>query len=163
MKLKSLQTYGSFGCLRFFWNYLDIDYVFESKCNMWVLCGFNPMSCVISQWSPDYSLCDNRTRSKSVPFHFKWYVLPYYPWGEEVLWLYVGEAIAHGAKRPHAKEVLFYVFSLLPMGWETKPWGYRWGCCPWNQKTTYQRRQYHVSCKWVNPLTGLCDSVVYLW
>ena len=27
----------------------------------------------------------------------------------------MGEAAAHGAKRPHAKEVLFDAFSLLPM------------------------------------------------
>ena len=30
----------------------------------------------------------------------------------------VGEAAVHGAKRPHAKEVLFDVLSLLPMGGE---------------------------------------------
>ena len=30
----------------------------------------------------------------------------------------MGEATAHGAKRPHAKEVLFDSLSLLPMGGE---------------------------------------------
>ena len=30
----------------------------------------------------------------------------------------VGEAAAHGAKRPHAREVLFDTLSLLPMGEE---------------------------------------------
>ena len=30
----------------------------------------------------------------------------------------VGEAVAHGAKRPHAREGLFNVLSLLPMGRE---------------------------------------------
>ena len=30
----------------------------------------------------------------------------------------MGEADAHGAKRPHAKEVLFDALSLLPMGGE---------------------------------------------
>ena len=30
----------------------------------------------------------------------------------------VGEATAHGAKRPHAREVLFDVLFLLPMGGE---------------------------------------------
>ena len=30
----------------------------------------------------------------------------------------MGEAVVHGAKRPHAKEVLFDVLSLLPMGGE---------------------------------------------
>ena len=30
----------------------------------------------------------------------------------------MGEVAAHGAKRPHAREVLFDVLSLLPMGGE---------------------------------------------
>ena len=30
----------------------------------------------------------------------------------------MGEATAHGAKKPHAREVLFDAFSLLPMGGE---------------------------------------------
>ena len=30
----------------------------------------------------------------------------------------MGEATAHGTKRPHAREVLFDVLSLLPMGGE---------------------------------------------
>ena len=30
----------------------------------------------------------------------------------------VGKAAAHGAKRPHAREVLFNTLSLLPMGGE---------------------------------------------
>ena len=30
----------------------------------------------------------------------------------------MGEAAAHGAKRPHAKEVLFDALSLLPIGGE---------------------------------------------
>ena len=30
----------------------------------------------------------------------------------------VGEAIAHGAKRPHIREVIFDALSLLPMGGE---------------------------------------------
>ena len=30
----------------------------------------------------------------------------------------VGEAAVHGAKRPHAKKVLFDALSLLPMGGE---------------------------------------------
>ena len=30
----------------------------------------------------------------------------------------VGEVAAHGAKRPHAREVLFDTLSLLPMGGE---------------------------------------------
>ena len=32
--------------------------------------------------------------------------------------MYVGEATIHGAKRPHAREVLFDTLSLPPMGGE---------------------------------------------
>ena len=64
------------------------------------------------------SLCDNEIKSKLVPFHFGWRVLPCCPSGEEVPWLCVGEAAAHEAKRPHAREVLFDALSLLPIGGE---------------------------------------------
>ena len=30
----------------------------------------------------------------------------------------MGEAVGHGAKRPHAREILFDALSLLPMGGE---------------------------------------------
>ena len=53
MKLKTLQTLWKLDYLRFFWNYLDVNYVFQSICNLWALCGFNTMSCVISWWSPN--------------------------------------------------------------------------------------------------------------
>ena len=65
-----------------------------------------------------HSLCDNGIKSRSVPFYFGWRVLPYCPWGGEVPWLCVGEATAHMTKRPHAREVIFDVLSLLPMGGE---------------------------------------------
>ena len=71
------------------------------------------MSCVISRWSPD--LVSIVLVFKSMPFHFGWRVLPCCPWGEEVPWLCVDEAAAHGAKRPHPREVLFDALSLLPM------------------------------------------------
>ena len=64
------------------------------------------------------SLCDNGIRSRSVPFHFGWRILPCCPWGEKVPWLCVGQAAAYAAKRPHAREVLFDALSLLPMGGE---------------------------------------------
>ena len=64
------------------------------------------------------SLCDNGIKSRSVPFHFGWRVLPYCPWEEEVPWLCMSEAAIHGAKRPHAREDLFNALSLLPMGGE---------------------------------------------
>ena len=34
--------------------------------------------------------------------------------------------------------------------------------CSWGQESAYQRGQYHASCEWVDPLTGLCGSVVDL-
>ena len=64
------------------------------------------------------SLCDNGIKSRSVPFHFGWRILPCCPWEEEVPWLCVDEATAHGAKRTHAREILFDAHSLLPMGVE---------------------------------------------
>ena len=105
------------------------------------------------------SLCDNGIRSRSVPFHFGWRILPSCSWGEKVPWLCVGQVAAYAAKRPHAREVLFDALSLLPMGGEKTGWD----CCPWGQESAYQRGQYHASCEWMDPLTGLCGSVVYLW
>ena len=72
---------------------------------------------VITQFG-SHSLCDNGIKSRSMPFHFGWHVLPCYPWGEEISWLCVGEATAYGAKSPHAREVLFDTLSLLPIGGE---------------------------------------------
>ena len=69
-------------------------------------------------WFGFNSLCDNGIKLRSVPFHFGWRVLPYGPWGEEVPWLCVGEAATYGAKRSHAREVLYDALSLLPMGEE---------------------------------------------
>ena len=53
MKLKILQTLWKLDYLRFFWNYLDINYVFQNICNLWTLCGLNTMPCVIFRWSAD--------------------------------------------------------------------------------------------------------------
>ena len=61
------------------------------------------------------SLCDNGIKSRSVSFHFRWRVLSYCPWEEEIPWLCVGEDAAYGVKRPHAREVLFDTLALLPM------------------------------------------------
>ena len=53
MKLKTLQTLWKLNYLRFFWNYLDKNYVSQSICILGVLFGFSNMPCVISWWSPD--------------------------------------------------------------------------------------------------------------
>ena len=71
-------------------------------------------------WFGFSSLCDNGIKSRLVPFHFGWPVLPRCSWGEEVPWLCVGEAATYGAKRSHAREVLYDALSLLPMGEEKK-------------------------------------------
>ena len=74
----------------------------------------------------------------------------------------MAEAAAdHGAKRPHAREVLFDELSLLPMGGE-KNLGVWLRLLSMGQESAYQRGQYHASCEWVDPLTGLCGSMVYL-
>ena len=74
----------------------------------------------------------------------------------------VDEAAAHGTKRPHAREVLFDALSLLPMGGEKNLESMSEAAVHWGQESAYQRGQYHVSCEWVDPLTGLCASMVDL-
>ena len=44
------------------------------------MCDFSMIT-----WFDFRSLCDNGVISKSVPFHFGWCVLPYYPWGKKFL------------------------------------------------------------------------------
>ena len=84
-------------------------YVVLTPCHVWFS--------VITQFG-FHSLCDNGIRSRSIFFHFRWRVLSCYLWGEEVPWLCMGETVVRGAKRPHAREVLFDALSLLPMGGE---------------------------------------------
>ena len=84
-------------------------YVVLTLCHMWFP-GDHPI------WF--CSLCDNGTKSGSVPFHFGWRIPPCCPLGEEVPWLCVGEVVTQGAKRPHAREVLFDALSRQPMGGE---------------------------------------------
>ena len=74
----------------------------------------------------------------------------------------VGEAATHGTKRPHAREVLFDALSLLPMGREKNLKGMAEAAVHRGQESAYQRGQYHGSYEWVDPLTGLCGSVIYL-
>ena len=118
MKLKTLQTLWKLDYLRFFRNYLDINYVFQSICNMWVLCGFNTMPCVISQWSPyvvSVVFVTTESNLGQCPFTLDGAFFPATYGGEEVPWLCMDEAAAHGAKRSHAREVIFDALSLLPM------------------------------------------------
>ena len=73
----------------------------------------------------------------------------------------VGEVTAHGAKRLHAKEVLFDVLSLLPMGGEKNFEGMG-EVAVHGAKSLHTREDNIASCEWVDPLTGLCGSVVDL-
>ena len=74
----------------------------------------------------------------------------------------MSEATAHGAKRPHAREVLFDVLSLLPIGGEKNLEGI-------SQVAVHGAKSLHtreenimpVVNEWI-PLTGLCGSVVDL-
>ena len=77
----------------------------------------------------------------------------------------VSEAAAHGAKRPHAREVLFDALSLLPMGGEKNLKGMG-EVAVHGTKSLHTKEdnimQYHASCEWVDPLTDLCGRMVDL-
>ena len=75
----------------------------------------------------------------------------------------VGEAAAHGAKRPHAREVLFDALSLLPMGGEKKNLEGMGEDAVYGAKNLHTREDniMPVVNRWI-PLTGLCGSVVDL-
>ena len=74
----------------------------------------------------------------------------------------MSEATSHGAKRPHAREVLFDALSLLPMGGEKNLEGM-------GEAIVHRAKSLHtreenimpVVNEWI-PLTGLCGSVVDL-
>ena len=116
-----------------------------------------------------HSLCDNGIKSKPVPFHFGWHVLPYCLWGEDVSWLCVGEAAAHGAKRPHAKEVLFNTLSLLAMGIEKNLEGM-------GEAAAHGAKRLHTRDDNIMPVVNgwipwlvyvvvwyICDKLPYVW
>ena len=74
----------------------------------------------------------------------------------------MGKVAAHGAKRPHAREVLFGVLSLLSMGGEKNLEGMGEAAVH-GAKSLHTREEniMPVVNEWI-PLTGLCGSVVYL-
>ena len=74
----------------------------------------------------------------------------------------MGEAAVHGAKTPHAKEVLFNALSLLPIRGEKNLEGMGEAAVYGTKSLHTREKQYHASCQWVDPLTGLCGSVEYL-
>ena len=76
--------------------------------------------------------------------------------------MYVGEAAIYGAKRLHAKEVLFDELSLLPMGEEKNLEGMGEAAVH-GAKSLYTREDNIMPLvNGVDPLIGLCGSVVYL-
>ena len=74
----------------------------------------------------------------------------------------MGEAAVHGAKRPLAREVLFDRLSLLSMGGEKNLEGMGEAAVH-GAKSLYTREDNIMPLvNGVDPLTGLCGSVVYL-
>ena len=131
MKLKTLQTLWKLDYLRFFWNYLDINYVFQSICNLWALCGFNTMPCVISRWSPDLAsvvFVTTESNPGQCPFTLDDALFPIAYGGKRFL-DYVWVRLLPMGSRDHMQERTYLTRSLCcPWGRE-KSWGYRWGCC----------------------------------
>ena len=74
----------------------------------------------------------------------------------------VSEATAYGAKRPHAREVLFDALSLLPIGGEKNLEGIS-QVAVHGAKSLHTREENIIPVvnEWI-PLTGLCGSVVDL-
>ena len=162
MKLKTLQILWKLNYLRFFWNYLDMNYLFQSICNLWALCGFNTMPCVIFWWSPDLvSVVFVITESNpgQCPFTLDNVFFPTVHGGKRFLDCVWVRLLPMGS-RDHMQERSYLTRSFCC------PWGKRktlrvWvSCCPWGQEFAYQRGQYHASCEWMDLLIGLCGSVV---
>ena len=132
---------------------------------LWGLCGFNTMSCVISRWSPDLVFVvfmTTESDSGQCPFTLmtRSFLLPM---GERGFLIVCGWGCCPWGRETTCKRGPIWCTLFTAHGGREKPWGYEWGCCPWGQESTYQRGQYHASCEWVDPLIGLCGSVVFLW
>ena len=133
MKLKTLQTLWKFWLFKVFWNYLDINYMFQSTYNLWALYGFNPMPCVIFRWSPNLISIVFVTSELDLGQCFFTLDNVFFP-------------IAHGGKM-----FLGCVWvRLLPMGPKDHM-----------QKRSYLTRS--PCYPWKDPLTGLGGNAVYLW
>ena len=65
------------------------------------------------------SLCNNGIESRSIPFHFGWRIFPYFPWGEEVPWLCMGEATLPMGPKDHIQKRSYLTRS---------------PCCPWGER-----------------------------
>ena len=149
----------------FFLNNLNKNYVFQSIYNLWALCDFNTMPCVISRWSSNLvSVIFVTTKSNpgQCPFTLDDAFFLTAHRGKRFLDCVWVRQLPMGS-RNHMQEMTYLTLSLCcPWGREI-PWGYGWDCCPWGQGFAYQRGQYYANYEWVDPLTDLYGSVVYLW
>ena len=142
-----------------------MNYVFQSDVTcelMW----FNTVPCVISRWLPDLVsvvFVTMESNPGQCPFTLDDAFFPAVHGGKRFLNCVWVRLLPMGP-RNHMQERSYLMRSLCYLwGERKKHWGYGWGCCPWGQEFAYQRGQYHASCEWVDPLTGLCDSMVNLW
>ena len=113
------------------------------------------------------SVCDNGIRSRLVPFHFGWHILPCCPWGEEVPWLCVGEVATMGPK-DHMQKKSYLTCS---------------PCCPWERQNVesmgeaaaYGAKRLHTTEDNIMPIVNgwipwpvyvvvcyLCDNLPYI-
>ena len=140
--------------------------MFQSIYNLWALCGFNTIPCVIFQWSLDLVsivFVIMESSSDQCPFTLDDVFFPT-THGRKMFLNCVWVRLLPMGPRDHMQERSYLMHSLSAAhGGREKPWGYKWGYCPWGQESAYQRGQYRASCEWVYPLTDLCGGVVYLW
>ena len=132
---------------------------------LWAFYGFDTMPCVISRWSPDLvSVVFVTTESDlgQCPFTLDDAFFPTAHRGKRFLdcvWV----RLLPMRPRDHMQERSYLTCSLYCLWGERKTLRVWVTCCLWGQESAYQRGQYHASCEWVDPLTGLCGSMVYLW
>ena len=108
--------------LRFFWNYPDMNYVFQSKVTC-ELCGFNTKPCVISRWSPDLVsvvFVTTESNQDQCPFTLNDVFFPAVHVGKRFLdWVWV-RLLPMGPK-DHMQERSYLMHSLY---------------CPWGERKT---------------------------
>ena len=140
--------------LRSFGNCLDINYVFESTCNLWALCCFNLIPCVISRWSPDLiSVVFVTTVSNpgQYPFILDDAFFPTSHGGKRSLdCVWVRLLCPWGEKTTCKKDSIWHVLFAAHKGRDKtlRVWV---RLLPMGQEIAYQRGQYHASCEWVDP------------
>ena len=92
--------------------------MFQSVCNMWALCGFNIMPCVISQWSPNLVFVVFMTTESDpsqCPFTLDDVLFPAAHGGKRFLDCVWVRLLSMGRK-DHMQKRSYDALSLLPMG-----------------------------------------------